>query len=75
MLKVATYNTQLRVLVGGQVCNTIRFADDKAVGSNTQKSLQQLMDDLNKVTEDYVMKINVRKTRVMCVKAVRKTVE
>jgi len=42
MVTEAPYNTQLSVLVGGQVCNTIRFADDKAVGSNTQKSLRMI---------------------------------
>jgi len=47
VVKEASYNTQLEVLVGGQVCNMIRFADDKAVVSSTQKGLQQLMDDLN----------------------------
>ena len=39
----------------------IRSADDKAVVSNTQTGLQQLMDDLNK------MKINAKKTKVMCI--------
>jgi len=42
----ATYNTQLGLLFGGQVCDMMRF-DDKTVVSNTQKGLQQLMDDLN----------------------------
>ena len=31
----------------------IRFADDKAVVSSTQKGLQQLTDDLSRVTKDY----------------------
>ena len=30
-----------------------------------QKGLQQLMDDLNRVTHDYGIKINVKKTNVM----------
>jgi len=41
----------------------IRFADDKAVVSSTQKGLQQLTDDLNRVTTDHGMKINVKKTK------------
>jgi len=61
------YNTQLRVLVGGQVCNMIRSADDKAVVSGTQKGLPQLTDDLNRVTKDYGMKIDVKKTKVKCI--------
>ena len=65
VVKEATYNIQLGVLVGGQVCNMIRFADDKAVVSSTQKGLRQLMDDLNRVTEDYGMEINVKRTKMM----------
>ena len=42
-------------------------ADDKAVVSNSQKSLQYLMDNLNRVTKDYGMRINVKKTKVMCI--------
>ena len=41
----------------------IRFA----VVSNTEKGLQQFMDDLNRVTQDSGMKTNVKKTRDMCV--------
>ena len=62
MVKEATYNSQLGILLGGQVCNMIRFADDKAVLSSTHKGF---MDDLNIVTQDYGMKINTKKTKVM----------
>ena len=34
--------------------------------ASTQKELQNLMDNLNKVTKKYGMKINVKKTKVMC---------
>ena len=44
----------------------IRYADDKAVVANSQKGLQQLMDNLNNVSRDLGMKINVKKTKVMC---------
>jgi len=66
VVKEATYNTQLGV--GGQVCSMIRFAVDKAVVSRTQKGLQQLMDDLNRVAKDYDMKVNVKKTKIMCIR-------
>ena len=49
------------------IINTIRYADDKAVVANSQKGLQQLMDNLNKVTRDFGMKINMKKTKVMCI--------
>ena len=61
MIKEATYNTRFR----GKVCNMIRYADDNAVVSNTQKGLQQHMDDLIRVTRDYGMKINVKRTKFM----------
>jgi len=40
-------------------------ADNKAVVSNNQKELpvQQLMDNLNEVTREFGMNINVTKTR------------
>ena len=49
------------------IINTIRYADDKAVVPNSQKGLQQLMDNLNKVSREFGMKINVKKTKVMCI--------
>ena len=42
----------------------IRYADDKAVVSNSEKSLQKLMDRVSRVKRDYDMKINVKKTRL-----------
>jgi len=45
----------------------LRYADDKAVVASTQNELQNLMDRLNTVTKKYGMKINVKKTKVMCI--------
>jgi len=47
--------------------NMVRYADDKAVVCDTQKGLQELMNNLNRVTKEYGMKINVRKTKEMCI--------
>jgi len=55
------------ISVGGHIINTIRYADDKAVVANSQKGFQQLMDNLKKVTREFSMKINVKKTKVMCI--------
>jgi len=56
------------ISVGGHIINTVRYADDKAVVADSHKELQQLMDNLNKVTGDFGgMKINVKKTKVMCI--------
>ena len=58
MIWEATDNMVTEILVGGRIINTIRYADDKAVVANSQKGLQQLMDNLNKVTREFSMKIN-----------------
>jgi len=49
------------------VINTIRYVDDKTVVANRQKGLQQLMDNLNKVIREFGMKMNVKKTKLMCI--------
>jgi len=41
--------------------------------TNNQKGLQQLMDNLNRVTQKFGMKINVKKTKVNCISKDRKT--
>jgi len=38
---------------------------------NGQKGLQQLMDNLNKVTREFSMKINVKKTKMMYISCKR----
>jgi len=50
------------ISVGDHIINTIRYAYDKAylILANSQKGLQQLMDNLNKVTIEFGMKINVK---------------
>jgi len=50
MVKEATYNLRLGVPVGGRVVNMIRYADDKAIECNNQNGLQELMNNLNRVT-------------------------
>ena len=67
MIREATENMETGIPVGGRLINTFRYADDKAVVANSQKGLQQLMDNLNKVTREFSMKINVKKTKVMCI--------
>jgi len=67
MVKEATNNSEFGVHMGGQAVNTIRYASDKAVVCNTQKRLQELVNNLNRVTKEYGMNINTRKTKVMCI--------
>ena len=56
MIREATDNMETGISVGGRLINTIRYADDKAVVANSQKGLQQLMDNLNKVTREFGIK-------------------
>ena len=49
MIREATDNMETGISLGGHIINTIRYADDKAVVADSQKGLQQLMDNLNKV--------------------------
>jgi len=70
MIREATDNMETGILVGGHIINTIRYADDRPVVPNSQKGLQQLTDNLNKVTREFGMKINVKKTKVMCIREI-----
>jgi len=45
----------------------VRFADDKAMLSSTEKGLQTLMTKFNDVSEEYGMKINEKKTKIMAI--------
>jgi len=67
MIREATDNMETGISVGGRIINTIRYADDKAVVANSQKGLHQLEDTPDKVTREFAMEINVKKTKVMCV--------
>jgi len=66
MIRDATDNPSTGISVGGRIINTIRYADDKAVVTNSQKGLQQLMDNLNKVTRVWY-EDKCEKTKVTCI--------
>ena len=71
-----TEATETVISVGGRIINTIRYADDKAVVASSQRGLQQLMDNLNKVTREFGMKINVKKkVDVHCTKYISSRIE
>ena len=63
MIREVTDNMETGISVGGRIINTIRYADDKAVVANSQKGLQQLTDNLNKVTREFGMKIMLKRQR------------
>ena len=62
MIREAADTMETGISVGGRIINTIRYADDKV--ANSQKGLQQLMDNLDKITREFGMKINVKKMKV-----------
>jgi hypothetical protein len=45
--------------------NALRLADDQAIIASTNEGLQMLMDLLNEASEEYGMKIKLKKTKVM----------
>ena len=53
------------VVISGECTPAVRFADDKAMVSNSNVGLQRIMDDLNSTGKIYGMKINKSKTKVM----------
>jgi len=65
VISEATANLETVISVVSHIINTVRYADDKAVVANSQNGLQQLMDNQNKVTREFGMKINLKKTKVM----------
>jgi len=67
IIREATDNQETGISVVGHIINTIRYADNKAVAASSQKGLQQLMNNLNKVNREFGMKINVKKMKVMCI--------
>jgi len=64
MIREAADTMETGISVGGRIINTIRYADDKAVVADSQKGLQQLMANLDKITREFGMKINVKNMKV-----------
>jgi len=51
---------ETEISVAGRIINIITYADDKAVVVSSQKGLQQLMDNLNKVIRECGMNVKRR---------------
>ena len=65
MINEALENNKDGVVISGSKVPSIRFADDKAMISNSNAGLQRIMDSLNDAGKRYGMKINLKKTKVM----------
>ena len=53
------------IKVGGKLIKALRFADDQAMMAGSQEGLQKMMDRLNRISMEYDMRINIKKTKVM----------
>jgi len=59
----ALENTEDGVKVNGLLVKAVRFPDDQAMVSSSNAGLQRIIDELNKISNDYGMKINIKKTQ------------
>ena len=57
MTREAITDVDIGVNVGGYMVKSVRFADDKAIAARKEKGLHELMDNINRVTQDYRMKL------------------
>jgi len=53
------------VATGGRLVQAIRFADDQAMTASSEEGLQRIMEALERISEEYEMRINLKKTKVM----------
>ena len=55
------------VNIGGRRIKCIRFADDMALIAEDERMLKNMLMELNDRYEDYGMKININKTKIMVI--------
>jgi len=60
-------NCQDGISVGGKMLQSLHFADDRGMVADTKTGLQRIMDRLSATAEEYGMKINTKKTKVMTI--------
>jgi hypothetical protein len=65
MMREAMEDIEEGVKIGGKVPKDVRFADDQGMVASSESGLQTLMNRLVMVAQDYNMKINAKKTKVM----------
>ena len=54
-----------RVVTDGRLVQAIRFADDQAMTASPEEGLQRMMEAVERTSENYGMRINLKKTKVM----------
>ena len=55
------------IRIGGVNINNIRYADDTVLIADTKEKLQKLLDEVNRESERYGLKINIKKTETLVV--------
>ena len=53
------------VATGRRLVKAICFADDQAMTASSEEGLQRIMETLERIPEEYGMRINLKKTKVM----------
>src|SRR6218665_3426263 len=64
-LCISLEDTEEGIKVGGKIIKALRFADDQAMLAGSEYDLQRMLDQLNRISAEYNMKINTKKTKVM----------
>lgn len=65
MMGEALEDVEDGVKIGGRSVADVRFADDQAMVSSSQRGLQNIMQKLTNAAGNYDMRINIGKTKVM----------
>src|SRR6218665_1473626 len=65
LIRKALEDTEEGIKVGGKIIKALRFADDQAMLAGSEYDLQRMLDRLNRISAEYNMKINTKKTKVM----------
>ncbi len=56
---------QLGIKIGGRnICN-VRYADDTVLIAGSREDLQEMLNRINKTSEEYGLRLNLRKTKAM----------
>jgi len=64
-MKEALDDLKEGICVGGELVQSVWYADDQAMTAYTGKGLQKFLNETSKVVKKYGMKINIKKTKVM----------
>lgn len=59
------------ITVGGRRINNLRYADDTLILAASKKELEQIMQRLSTISQQFGLKINIKKTKVMIIDRAR----